>query len=161
MKSEDWGNCGAVEIQGLTASKLLPQLPQDAFLLGGRYAETPQKRMPDFQMSPVVLRLALKAGGADLTRFMLPLHCILPFDTPCLFLGLFRSKSVPEAQDQKWSKGPSVLMIPRASKWGKNLLPDFQSSALPTELPSQNHCPTHTRCTFAVFRLTACILFCA
>ena len=36
---------------------------------------------------------------------------------------------------------------------------DFQSSALPTELPSQNHCPADSKYTFALFRLTACILF--
>ena len=41
MKTEPWGNRGAVEIQGLTASKFLPQLAQDEFLLGGRYADTP------------------------------------------------------------------------------------------------------------------------
>ena len=41
MKTERWGNGGAVEIQGLTASKFLPRLTQDAFLLGGRYADTP------------------------------------------------------------------------------------------------------------------------
>ena len=49
-----------VEIQGLTASKFLPQLPQDAFLLGGWYAETPRKRMPDLQMSPVVLQVGVE-----------------------------------------------------------------------------------------------------
>jgi hypothetical protein len=41
MKTEGWGNGGAVEIQGLATSKFLPQLTQDAFLLGGRYADTP------------------------------------------------------------------------------------------------------------------------
>jgi hypothetical protein len=40
MKTEGWGNGGAVEIQGLTASKFLPQLTQDAFFLGERYAES-------------------------------------------------------------------------------------------------------------------------
>jgi hypothetical protein len=35
---------------------------------------------------------------------------------------------------------------------------DFQSSALPTELPSQNHCYTDTKRTFAHCRLAACIL---
>ncbi len=43
MKTEGWGNGGAVEIQRLTASKLLPQLTQDEFLLGGWYAETPRR----------------------------------------------------------------------------------------------------------------------
>ena len=52
------------KFQGLTASKFLPQLTQDEFLLCGRYADTPRKRMPDLQMSPVVLRLAMNAGGA-------------------------------------------------------------------------------------------------
>ena len=64
MKTQAWRNGGAVEIQGLTASEFLPQLTQDEFLLGGWYADTPQKRMPDLQMSPMVLRLALNAGGA-------------------------------------------------------------------------------------------------
>jgi hypothetical protein len=41
MKTEVWGNGGAVEIQGLTASRFLLQLPQDAFLLCVRYADTP------------------------------------------------------------------------------------------------------------------------
>ena len=41
MKTEGWGNGGAVEIQGLPASKFLPQLTQDELLLGGWYAETP------------------------------------------------------------------------------------------------------------------------
>jgi hypothetical protein len=63
MKTERWGNGGAVEIQRLTASKLLPQLSQDAFSLRVRYAETPRKWMPLLQMSPVVCRSALKAGG--------------------------------------------------------------------------------------------------
>jgi hypothetical protein len=63
MKTEGWGNGGAGEIQGLTASEFLPQLPQDAFLWGGWYADTPQKRMPDLQMRPVVFRLALNGGG--------------------------------------------------------------------------------------------------
>jgi len=35
MKTEGWGKGGAVEIRGLTASKSLPQLTQDAFFLGG------------------------------------------------------------------------------------------------------------------------------
>jgi hypothetical protein len=39
MKTERWGIGGAVEIQGLTASKSLPQLTQDEFILGGWYAE--------------------------------------------------------------------------------------------------------------------------
>src|ERR1035441_1621834 len=125
MKTEGWGNGGAAEIKRLTASKFLPQLPQDEFLLGGRYVDTSRKRIPDLQMSRVVFRLALSAGGAVcLIRSMVPLHLILPFDTPCLFLGPFRSKSVPKAKHQEWSKGPSVLMIPRGSTWGKNLLRD-------------------------------------
>ena len=58
------GNGGAVEIQRLTPSKFLPQLTQDAFLLAGRYADTPpRKHMPDLQMSRVVLRLVMNAGG--------------------------------------------------------------------------------------------------
>ena len=40
MKTERCGNDAAVETQRLTASKLLLQLPQDEFLLGGRYADT-------------------------------------------------------------------------------------------------------------------------
>ncbi len=63
MKTEGWGNSGAVEIQRLTASKLLPQLSQDAFFLGGRYAKPPWKRMPELQMNWVVFRVALNAGG--------------------------------------------------------------------------------------------------
>ena len=39
-KSWGGGNDAAGQIQGLTASGCLPQLPQDAFLLGGRNAET-------------------------------------------------------------------------------------------------------------------------
>ncbi len=73
MKIAGWGNRGAVEIQGLTASKFLPQLSQDAFLLGGWYADTPQKRMPNLQMGPAVWRLALNEGGAAcLIRFSVP-----------------------------------------------------------------------------------------
>ena len=64
MKTEGWGNDADGQFQGLTAPKLLPQLPQDAFYLGGRMADTPRKQMPDLQISVVVLRLALKAGGA-------------------------------------------------------------------------------------------------
>jgi hypothetical protein len=41
MKTEGWGNGGAVEIQRLTASDFLPQLSRDEFLLGGRDAVTP------------------------------------------------------------------------------------------------------------------------
>ncbi len=58
MEDEGWGNGGAVEIQGFTASKFLPHLTQDESLLGGRYAGPPGNRM-----SPVVLRLAMNAGG--------------------------------------------------------------------------------------------------
>jgi hypothetical protein len=64
MKTEEWGNGGAVEMQRLIDSELLPHLTQEAFLLCGRYADTPRKRMTDFQMSPVVLRFGLDAGGA-------------------------------------------------------------------------------------------------
>jgi hypothetical protein len=64
MKTEVWGNGGAVEIQRLTASKFLPQLSQDEFFLGRWYAETPQKHMPDLQVTPVVFRLTLNADGA-------------------------------------------------------------------------------------------------
>jgi hypothetical protein len=64
MKVVGWGNDADGQFQGLTASKLLPQLTQDAFLLGGRYAETPRQQMPDLQMSRVVFRMALNAGGA-------------------------------------------------------------------------------------------------
>ena len=41
MKTEGWGNAAAVEIQELTASKLLPQLPQDERLWSGWYADPP------------------------------------------------------------------------------------------------------------------------
>ena len=54
-----------VEIQGLTASKSLPQLTQDESLLCVRYADTRRKHIPDLQMSRAVLRLALSAGGAS------------------------------------------------------------------------------------------------
>ena len=64
MKTEVWGNGGAVEIQRLTASKFLPQLSQDAFLLCVRHTDTPRKHMPDLQVTPVVFRLTLNAGGA-------------------------------------------------------------------------------------------------
>jgi hypothetical protein len=57
MKSEGWGNDADGQFQRLTASIFLPQLPQDAFLLCDRYADTPRKHMPDLQMSPVVLRV--------------------------------------------------------------------------------------------------------
>jgi len=65
MKTEGWGNGCAVEIQRLTASKLLPQLTQNAFLLGGRDADTPPETHADLQMIPVLFRLALNAGGAE------------------------------------------------------------------------------------------------
>jgi hypothetical protein len=64
MKTEVWGNGGAVEIQRLTASKFLPQLSQDAFLLCVGHTDTPRKHMPDLQVSRAVLRLAMNAGGA-------------------------------------------------------------------------------------------------
>jgi hypothetical protein len=41
METEGWGNDADGRFQGLTASIFLPQLTQDAFLLGGWYAETP------------------------------------------------------------------------------------------------------------------------
>ena len=62
MKTEAWGNGGAVEIQGLTASKSLPQLTQDVVLLGGQYADTPRKQMPDLQMSAVVFQVGVEGG---------------------------------------------------------------------------------------------------
>jgi hypothetical protein len=40
MKIEGWGNGGAVEIQGLAASKFLPRLSQDELLSCVRYADT-------------------------------------------------------------------------------------------------------------------------
>jgi hypothetical protein len=64
MKTERWGNDADGQFQGLTTSRLLPQLSQDAFFSGGWYPEPLQKRMPDLQVSPVVLRLALRGGGA-------------------------------------------------------------------------------------------------
>ena len=64
MKTEGWENDADGQFQRLTASKFLPQLTQDAFLSCGWYADTPRRWMPDLQMRPVVLRLALKAGGA-------------------------------------------------------------------------------------------------
>jgi hypothetical protein len=63
MKTERWGNYADGQFQGLTAPKFLSQLTQDAFFLRGWYADTPRKQMPDLQMRPVVLRLALSAGG--------------------------------------------------------------------------------------------------
>ena len=63
MKTEGWGNDAAGLFQGLTASKFLPQLTQDAFLLCVRYADIPQKRKPDLKMSRAVLRLAMNADG--------------------------------------------------------------------------------------------------
>jgi hypothetical protein len=69
MKTEGWGNGGAVEIQRLTVTEFLPQLTQDAFFLGDRYADTPpRKLMPELQMRPAVLRLALSAGGVGELR---------------------------------------------------------------------------------------------
>ena len=70
MKTEGWGNGCAVEIQRLTASKLLPQLTQDAFLLGGRDADTPPETHADLQMIPVLFRLALNAGGGFVSLFV-------------------------------------------------------------------------------------------
>ena len=64
MKTEGWGNDADGQFQGLKASKSLPQLTQDAFLLCVRYADTPRKQMPVLQMSPAVWRLELHAGGA-------------------------------------------------------------------------------------------------
>jgi hypothetical protein len=40
MKTEGWGNDADGQFQGLAASKFLPQLTQDAFLLCDRYADT-------------------------------------------------------------------------------------------------------------------------
>jgi hypothetical protein len=44
MKTEGWGNGGAVEIQGLTASKSFLQLTQDERLFRVRYADIPGTR---------------------------------------------------------------------------------------------------------------------
>jgi hypothetical protein len=52
MNVVEWGNAGEVEIQGLTASKFLPQLTQDEFLLCGWYAETPGN-MPDWALGTI------------------------------------------------------------------------------------------------------------
>jgi hypothetical protein len=41
MKTKGWGKGADGQFQGLTASKSLPQLTQDAFLLYARYADTP------------------------------------------------------------------------------------------------------------------------
>jgi hypothetical protein len=43
MKTERWGNDADGQFQRLTASKSLPQLPQDEFFLRGWYADTPPK----------------------------------------------------------------------------------------------------------------------
>jgi hypothetical protein len=43
MKVVGWGNDASSQFQGLTHSKLLPQLTQDEFLLAGWCAETPRK----------------------------------------------------------------------------------------------------------------------
>jgi hypothetical protein len=64
MKTERCGNDAAVEIQRLTASKLLPQLTQDTFFLCARHADIPRRQMPVLQMSWVVFRSSLNAGGA-------------------------------------------------------------------------------------------------
>ncbi len=41
MRIEGRENDAATKIQRLTASEFLPQMPQDEFVLGDRYAETP------------------------------------------------------------------------------------------------------------------------
>src|SRR5208283_458093 len=64
MKTEGWGNDAAVEIQRLSASRFLPQLTQDAFLLGSRYAETPPETHAGSSNEPGGSEMALNAGGA-------------------------------------------------------------------------------------------------
>ena len=62
MKTERWGNGCAVEIQRLTASKLLPQLTQDAFLLGGRDADTPPETYAVSSNEPGGFQLGVECG---------------------------------------------------------------------------------------------------
>jgi len=62
MKTEDWGNGGAVEIQGLTASKSLPQLSQDEFLLCVRYAETPPETDAGSSKGPIGFQAGDECG---------------------------------------------------------------------------------------------------
>ncbi len=59
-----------------------------------------------------------------------PLNLILQSDTVCLFLGPFWSKSVSKAKNQKWGKGPSVLISPLVSIWRKAPISALQACAL-------------------------------
>jgi hypothetical protein len=62
MKTEGWGNGGAVEIQRLTASKSLPQLTQDEFLLGGRYAGHPPETHAGSSSEPGGFDVGVEGG---------------------------------------------------------------------------------------------------
>jgi hypothetical protein len=62
MKTEAWANSGAVEIQGLIASKFLPQLPQDEFFLGGWYPETPRETDAGSSNEPGGLEVGVECG---------------------------------------------------------------------------------------------------
>ena len=65
MKTVGWGNGGAVEIQGLTASKSLPQLPQDELLWCVWYCcETPPKTDAGSSNEPGGFEVGVEWGGA-------------------------------------------------------------------------------------------------
>ncbi len=72
MRTERWGNGGPVEIQGLTASKFLPQLAQDAFLLGGWYAETPPETDAGSSNEPGVLEVGVEGGWGTYDQIHAP-----------------------------------------------------------------------------------------
>jgi hypothetical protein len=62
MKTEGWGNGGAVEIQGLNASKLLTQLTQDEFFLGGQDAKTPPETDAGSSYEPSGFEVGVDCG---------------------------------------------------------------------------------------------------
>jgi hypothetical protein len=64
MKTEWWGNDADGQFQGLTASKFLPQLPQDAFLLCGWYAETPPETNAGSSNEPGGFQVGVEGGWA-------------------------------------------------------------------------------------------------
>jgi hypothetical protein len=62
MKTEGLGNDADGQFQGLAASKFHPQLTQDAFLLGGRYADTPPKAHAGSSNAPGGFQVGVEGG---------------------------------------------------------------------------------------------------
>ena len=57
-----WGNDAAGQFQGLSASKSLPQLTQDAFFSGGWYAEPPPETDAGISNAPAGFEVGDECG---------------------------------------------------------------------------------------------------